>query len=126
MKYRLLDILKDPVDGSRLTLKNPRIRKTTFKEALSCVKCQTLCAFKNCAAAEVTPRDCTSCYSQEIMEGELVSESGNNYPIKGGIPRLTSSELACWLRKNQETFSLEWKMFRFGERNWGQDIKERK
>lgn len=37
-----------------------------------------------------------------------------------------SKQTAGWLAKNQETFSLEWKNFRFGERNWGQDIEVRK
>jgi ubiquinone/menaquinone biosynthesis C-methylase UbiE len=30
------------------------------------------------------------------------------------------------IKRTQATFSYEWKMFRFGERNWGQDISFRK
>jgi SAM-dependent methyltransferase len=30
------------------------------------------------------------------------------------------------LKRIQATFSFEWKMFRFGERNWGQDISHRR
>jgi ubiquinone/menaquinone biosynthesis C-methylase UbiE len=47
-------------------------------------------------------------------------------PIVRGIPRFLPGEVDGWLRKNQDTFSLEWKMFRGGERNWGQDIEYRK
>jgi ubiquinone/menaquinone biosynthesis C-methylase UbiE len=43
-----------------------------------------------------------------------------------GIPRFIPESLARDFKKTQETFSFEWKMFRFGERNWGQDIETRK
>ena len=39
---------------------------------------------------------------------------------------MLSTSTAQFLRKNKESFSLEWKYFRFGERNWGMDIESRK
>jgi ubiquinone/menaquinone biosynthesis C-methylase UbiE/uncharacterized protein YbaR (Trm112 family) len=128
MKYRLPDLLKDPEDGTQLRVENPRVQSVPFSCRLDKVKCSRFCALKNCAVPEanVTPGDCMHCFTQEIIEGELVSERGNRYPIKGGIPRILSRQTAGWLKKNQATFSLEWKMFRFGENNWGQDITFRK
>jgi ubiquinone/menaquinone biosynthesis C-methylase UbiE/uncharacterized protein YbaR (Trm112 family) len=128
MKYRLLDLVKAPGDGSRLSVRNATVRQVPFNVPLTEVKCQTHCGLKNrpVIEAKVTPDDCRTCFSQEIVAGELVSESGGVYPVVGGIPRLLSTESAEWVRKNQSSFSLEWKMFRFGERNWGQDIQYRK
>lgn len=129
MKYRLLDLLKDVADGSQLKLgERLTIKEAPVSVSLTAVPCSTYCGLRNCPVqqANVTPVDCAKCYSKEIIEGELVSESGHRVPIRGGIPRFLSNDMAGWLRKNQETFSLEWKMFRFGERNWGQDIEYRK
>lgn len=128
MKYRLLDLLKDPTDGTRLSVRNATIRPTPCDLKLHEVKCARFCGLMNrpVAEANVTAADCTTCFSREIVEGELVSTSGNTYQIRRGIPRLLAKETATWVRKNQSSFSLEWKMFRFGERNWGQDIDYRK
>jgi ubiquinone/menaquinone biosynthesis C-methylase UbiE len=60
------------------------------------------------------------------MEGTLSCKCGHKWPIVNGIPRFLPARLADDLRKTQATFSFEWKMFRFGERNWGQDIAVRK
>ena len=92
------------------------------------VKCSRLCALRNLPVAEakVTPRDCARCYSQEIVEGELVADDGRRFPIVGGIPRMLSGAAADFVRKNQQSFSLEWKYYRYGERNWGMDIESRK
>ena len=70
--------------------------------------------------------DCRQCYSVEIVEGELTSASGKRYPISGGIPRILSEETATFIQRNRRSFSLEWKYFRYGERNWGMDIESRK
>jgi len=66
------------------------------------------------------------CYSNEILEAQLVSDSGDRYSVTGGIPRLLSNSTAEFVRKNRQSFSLEWKYFEFGERNWGQSIETRK
>ena len=128
MKYRVLDLLKDIGNGNQLRVEKARVQTVPFKHRLTEVKCQRYCGLKNCPVAEanVTVQDCTNCYQQEIVEGEIVSDSGNRYPIVGGIPRLLSKKTEGWVKKNQATFSLEWKMFRFGERNWGQDIEYRR
>ena len=128
MKYRLLELLRDPVDGTRLKMVNVKTESGRRSPTLSAVRCSEFCGLKGkpVSEARVTAQDCVNCYSSEIIEGQLVSTSGNTYPIVGGIPRLLSGAIAGWLKKNQETFSLEWKMFRFGERNWGQDISYRR
>ena len=128
MKYRLLDLFESVPDGSPLRVGGIEEVKMAPAERLTEVKCSRFCAFKDCLVvhAKLTPEDCTKCYAQEIVEGELVSDSGKTYPISGGIPRLLSGSTAEFLRKNQKSFSLEWKYFRFGERNWGMDIESRK
>jgi ubiquinone/menaquinone biosynthesis C-methylase UbiE/uncharacterized protein YbaR (Trm112 family) len=128
MKYRLLDLLSDPVDGTRLRVEGARTRSVAGVPHLTEVKCADFCGLmgRTVANAQVTAHDCAKCYASEIVEGTLVSQSGRRYPIVGGIPRMLSSAAAGWVKKNQETFSLEWKMFRFGERNWGQDMSYRR
>lgn len=124
MKYRVLDLLRDIAEGGQMRLENVKVQAVPFKYRLTEVKCKRFCGLKNrpVMEADVIPQDCMRCFEQEITEGELVSASGNRYPIIGGIPRLLTRDTEAWVKKNQETFSLEWKMFRFGERNWGQDI----
>ncbi len=128
MKYRLLDLLTDIQDGSQLRVESVEVQSVGFGHRLTQVKCKQFCGLKNRPVGEtnVTAQDCMKCYSQEIVSGQLVSASGNRYPIVRGIPRLLAGETKGWVEKNQKTFSLEWKMFRFGERNWGQDIETRK
>lgn len=128
MKYRVLDLLRDIADGTQLTLRNAKAKPVNFDRQLTAVQCQTFCGMKGCSVTptSVSVEDCMTCYSQEVIEGELVSSSGKSYPIVDGIPRLLSTATVDWIHKNQATFSLEWKMFRFGERNWGQDIAYRK
>ena len=129
MKYRLLDLLQAVDDGSQLQLAEAtEVRTVPLTAQLNGVQCSRYCGLKGCVVeeADVTPQDCSSCYTKEIVEGELVAESGERYPITGGIPRLLSTSTAEFLRKNKESFSLEWKYFRFGERNWGMDIESRK
>jgi len=90
------------------------------------VKCSNICALRNRSASEVTPSDCNECYTREVDTGTVSCVCGKSYPIVRGIPRFLPDDLAADLKKAQETFSYEWKMFRFGERNWGQDIEYRK
>ena len=129
MKHRVIDLLQSVPDGGELKVASAtRVETVPFTEKLRRVQCSRFCSLKNCSLpnARVTPADCTRCYSQEIIEGELVSESGKRYPISGGIPRLLSDTAVEFVRKNRQSFSLEWKYFQFGERNWGQDIETRK
>lgn len=100
MKKRLLDVLCCPC-GSDLTLKVPAAEPTSL-------------------------RDRDQGRPSEITAGTLLCSRGHEWPIVNGIPRFIPAALAQDLKKTQETFSFEWKMFRFGERNWGQDIEVRK
>lgn len=128
MKYRLIELLVDPSDGSRIRVVDPEVQSAAFDGEFHAPKCSQYCAFRDCAPSTgtVSPLDCKECYSTEIVSGSLVSESGNRYPITKGIPRLLSRATGSWIKNNQDTFSLEWRMFRFGERNWGQDINVRR
>jgi len=65
-------------------------------------------------------------HNAEIVDGRLRCECGREYPVVGGIPRMLPKDLAENFKSIQKTFSYEWKMYRKGERNWGQDIEYRK
>jgi len=97
VKYRLLDLLKDVADGSQLKLgERLTIKEAPVSVSLTAVPCSTYCGLRNCPVqqANVTPVDCAKCYSKEIIEGELVSESGHRVPIRGGYP---ASSRTTWL-----------------------------
>lgn len=128
MKYRVVDALRPLGGDGGFRLEGEIVKEVPFDEELSTVRCQNYCAFKQCEVrgGSVTPKDCTKCYGLEITGGALRSENGESHPIVDGIPRIFSADTRGWLKKNQNTFSLEWKMFNFGERNWGQSIETRK
>jgi ubiquinone/menaquinone biosynthesis C-methylase UbiE/uncharacterized protein YbaR (Trm112 family) len=128
MKYRLVDLIEPLSEQSQLRVKVTGETGVSFNQTIDTVKCKSFCAFKNGRVPEVgvTPADCAKCYSREILEGELVSDAGSRYPIVNGIPRMVPDDVRGFLEKNKATFSLEWKMFKFGERNWGQSIEFRK
>src|SRR6266849_2405436 len=128
MKFRLVDLLQCPCGRSDLILQATAVETVPFAHTLCEVKCSQTCAFKNCSVAQarVTPADCSECYKREITEGTLSCRScGQKWPILGGIPRFLSGNMPEDIKKTQDTFSHEWKMFRFGERNWGQDMDYR-
>jgi len=128
MKYRLLDLLQPLGGNSILRVVSKEERQVPFRDILTSVKCTHFCSRKNKMVEEggITPEDCNECFTREIIDGALTSETGGQYPIVNGIPRVFSGAMRDFLRKNKETFSLEWKMFQFGERNWGQDLDFRK
>src|ERR1700722_10638220 len=120
MKFRLLDVLQCSCGRTDLTLQDSAMVKTVpFSYSLSEVRCNTTCGFRNCSVArgQVNSLDCTECYAQEIVEGTLCCPCGQQWPIKGGIPRFLPNTMAKDIKKTQDTFSYEWKMFRPGERN---------
>jgi ubiquinone/menaquinone biosynthesis C-methylase UbiE/uncharacterized protein YbaR (Trm112 family) len=129
MKFRLLDLLQCPSCGSRnIGLNDVVTKRVPSGDSFTRVRCKEMCGIRRCRVAQGNPKptDCTECYTQEIMEGTLCCECGQKWPIVNGIPRFLPKQLADDFRKTQATFSFEWKMFRFGERNWGQDISVRK
>jgi ubiquinone/menaquinone biosynthesis C-methylase UbiE/uncharacterized protein YbaR (Trm112 family) len=128
MKYRLVDLIQPLSEHSQLRVKVTKQTTSPFDGEIKEVQCKNFCAFKNARIGDVTvtPKDCNNCFSQEILEGELVSDGGSRFPIVKGIPRMIPADTKGFLEKNKATFSLEWKMFKFGQRNWGQDIEFRK
>jgi ubiquinone/menaquinone biosynthesis C-methylase UbiE/uncharacterized protein YbaR (Trm112 family) len=129
VKYRVVDLLRCTCGGS-LILKNAVSLDVPFEGSFDEVRCQEICAFKQVAVREANdlrPRDCVECYGQEVSEGDIrCTVCGKTWPVVDGIPRVMPDALATDVKKAQDTFSYEWKMFQFGERNWGQDIEFRK
>src|SRR5213592_3670130 len=117
MKYRLVDLLQPLSESSQLRVKVTQKTKVPLNGSIQEVKCKSYCARKDARICQVpvTPADCVQCYSEEILEGELISDGGSNYPIVKGIPRILPVEMRGFLEKNKATFSLEWKMFKFGQ-----------
>ena len=130
MKHRVVDLLQCPCGSNGLVLRDAVVHDAPFRGSFDTLRCENTCAFKQRVLSEpgdLTPRDCLACYGQEITEGALDCGScGRTWPIVGGLPRFLPDALADDIKKAQDTFSYEWKMFRFGERNWGQDIEHRK
>jgi len=128
MKHRVIDLLQCSCGKSGLVLKSAATKRVPFADSFSEVRCETTCAFKGCSvpSSNVKPSDCAECFSHEVIEGRIQCNCGRAWQILMGIPRLLPDALSDDLKKTQDTFSNEWKMFRFGERNWGQDIEERK
>ena len=126
MKHRLVDVLRCTCGRTDLTVAVAAERSVPFSDTLRVVKCAENCALRKRSAKTVTPADCNECYTREVESGTISCVCGKTYPIVRGIPRFLPDTLAADLKKAQETFSHEWKMFRFGERNWGQDIEHRK
>jgi ubiquinone/menaquinone biosynthesis C-methylase UbiE/uncharacterized protein YbaR (Trm112 family) len=127
MKYRLLDLLCCPC-GARLSLRDTTTKPTVPRTCFAAVQCGTVCGFRGTeiSTGAVAPSDCSECYATEITAGRLLCERGHEWPIIDGVPRFLPSTMANDIKKTQATFSFEWKMFREGERNWGQDISFRK
>ena len=128
MKFRLLDLLECSCGNGDLTPRNIETAKVAFKHELDKVMCNRFCAFKHSfiGQSEIRIKDCIDCYGQEIIKGTLQCVCGREYPIIRGIPRFLPEAMKADIEKTQKTFSYEWKMFRFDERNWGQDIEFRK
>jgi ubiquinone/menaquinone biosynthesis C-methylase UbiE len=127
MKYRLLDILICEC-GKTFNLENPKVEASHFVGTFAEVRCKHLCGMKGAqiGKVKVTPDDCARCYRLEIEKGVLRCECGRSKEVFEGIPRFLPESLGKDFKSVQKTFSYEWKMFRFGDRNWGQDIEFRK
>jgi ubiquinone/menaquinone biosynthesis C-methylase UbiE/uncharacterized protein YbaR (Trm112 family) len=122
-----MDVLRCPC-GATLVLRNAETKPVPFGRSFVAFKCKTTCNLmqRPISSGKVDPSDCAECYATEITAGVLSCDRGHEWPIVDGIPRFLPKTLAHDLKKAQETFSFEWKMFRFGERNWGQDISIRR
>jgi 2-polyprenyl-3-methyl-5-hydroxy-6-metoxy-1,4-benzoquinol methylase len=129
MKLRIMDIIICPKCGSdNLMVEQNYVMEREYNDNLSYIRCQKKCSYKQSEISEglITTKDCNNCYRREIIKGKLYCECGKVYPIHLGIPRLFPEKTVDEYEKIQKTFSYEWKMFKFGERNWGQDITYRK
>jgi len=128
MKFRLFDLLRCSCGKRDLQLINQDVVPVEFIAPLTKVMCSQYCGLRSfhIEEASITPEDCKECYGKEIREGTIFCSCGKKYPVHEGIPRFLPDSLRPDFQKIQGTFSYEWKMFRFGERNWGQDIEYRK
>jgi 2-polyprenyl-3-methyl-5-hydroxy-6-metoxy-1,4-benzoquinol methylase/uncharacterized protein YbaR (Trm112 family) len=126
MKYRLIDLLQCSCGRANLSVNGAVEKDVPFKDSLREVKCSNICALRKRSASDVSPTDCNECHTREVETGTITCVCGKTYPIVRGIPRFLPDSLTADLKSAQDTFSYEWKMFRFGERNWGQDIEHRK
>lgn len=126
MKHRLVDLLQCECGKTGFTVEQSVTQSTAFSDTLASVRCDRQCAFKNTAVDQVTPADCAACYAVELLEGTIRCVCGRKWPILDGIPRFLPDTMPEDIKRIQAAFSYEWKMFRFGERNWGQDILLRK
>jgi len=128
LKFRVIDLLTCNCSNSELVVEGTVINQVLLDCKIDKVKCAYTCAYKHISLpnGNVTVNDCVKCYSSEILEGVIKCRCGNKYDIKKGIPRFLPEYIERNIKKIQDTFSYEWKMFRFGEKNWGQDIEFRK
>ena len=128
MKHRLMDLLRCTCGSSDLHIEDAITKRVSFTGTLGGIRCRERCSFRKAIVGDgfVTPSDCIECYGQEVVEGTIRCQCGREWPIMRGIPRFLPDHMAADFKKTQETFSYEWKMCRFGERNWGQDIEQRK
>ena len=151
MKHRLIELLQSVQTAAPLRLHAVgRSHATDLPEELKTGKCANFCGYRNeplgpdsvalaarqwdigqrpmphTGTCKVNRQACSGCYADEIERGELSAETGERYPVTGGIPRLLSPSATDFLEKNKKSFSLEWKYSRGGERNWGQDLEFRK
>jgi SAM-dependent methyltransferase len=126
VKYRLLDLLVSEDE------KPFRLEAAVTEESqdlppvIDEVACSFYCAFKDQSPSDTEVEDCRRCYSQDVVSGRLVSESGATYEIREGVPRLIPEDVLD--EGSQSTFSMEWKYSDDGLRNWGEpmDVREEK
>jgi len=119
MKYRVIDLLKCSCGNSGFKVIDPTVKEVSFGDGLTKVCCKSVCGFKSTSTegGNITPGDCKQCYGVEVIEGVLRCNCGKEYPIIRSIPRILENISGASIKKTQEAFSWEWKMFRSNERN---------
>lgn len=94
MKYRLLDFLQHPEDGTGFEVEVFESRDLVREINLDNVQCKTQCHRHNVSTANVDIDACKACYNHEVMAGKLIAKkTGAEYPIVAGVPRILPSEL---------------------------------
>lgn len=94
VKFRLLELLKDPSTGRGFDVEifETRIVERNVKFAHS--RCRDWCYKNNQHPDFVSPRECERCFNNEIIDGILtVKQSGDKFPIIGGVPRILPKEI---------------------------------
>lgn len=113
MKYRLVELLRCPRTGDKLTLSVHHEEERTYSKQPE-TGCRQYCAAKDMPVVQGGMLPCEQCYRREIIEGTLTSERGDTYPIVNGIPRLLiseSNEIERYQKRNIEEFKSHWQFF---------------
>lgn len=94
MKYRVLELLKNPATGEPFEVKVFSAIDVDTPVHFSESRCRTWCHKNDVNPRTVTPRECESCYRREVMDGVLIGkQSGQRFPIIDGIPRVLPTQL---------------------------------
>lgn len=95
MKYRLIELLACPVCGRDLSCNVFSTSMNSYNTCIDKVKCRSFCARHSLdLKMSIRPEiDCNVCFSEEIIDGELICACGAWFPIIEGIPRILSKGL---------------------------------
>ena len=94
MKYRLLEFLRQPGDGSEFDLEVFESQDLERAVDIDSVKCSNWCHKAQKNIDSITPDDCEKCFNHDIIAGKLTARSnGAEYPIVAGVPRILPAEL---------------------------------
>lgn len=115
MKYRLMDFLVEPSTSEPFVVDVFETRNVADVATTRELKCRQFCHRLGCAVDKVDAGECASCHAHEIMQGKLISrDSGIEYPIVNGIPRILPKELLNSLLKDVHSEYLRRYGLRFG------------
>lgn len=88
MYYYLLDKLTCPITESNLRCEVFKAEKSQGSVG-TVKKCKNFCGFSGKDPDKTSDAQCAQCQSIAIIDGKLLSQTGNNeYPIINGIPRM--------------------------------------
>lgn len=94
MKYRLLEILCEPTTGETFECEVFELEDNKSIDESNGCSCTSWCHLNACKSSGLSKVQKLECSKKEIISGKLVAkQSGIEYPIIGGIPRILSHDL---------------------------------